>query len=292
MKKIIMILTACLSLSLTAAEEGLVLPHDKLPKLSGDALTISMQRGLQVYTNNCLGCHGLSFQRYNRTAKDLEISDEAMLENIIFSDAKIGDLMTNTMREKSAANWFGTAPPDLSLIARSRGTDWLYNYMRAFYQDESRPYGMNNSVFKDVGMPHVLETMQGIQTKTDKVKGLENTIEMAKADIAATRKLLEEGSTAEGLSEKIEKAQESIHVAEEELKTLSAAGEYFSLVKEGKLSPEEFNQSMADLVHFLDYVAEPIKRERQRLGIWVLLFILGFGCVAYLLKKEYWKDIH
>ncbi|MGX5174709.1 cytochrome c1 [Aliikangiella sp. IMCC44653] len=291
MKKLIMIVTACLSLSLTAAEQGLVLPNDKLPKLTGDMLKISMQRGLQVYVNNCLGCHGLEFQRYNRTAKDLGIPEEIMMENVVPKGSKIGDLMTNNMSPDAAANWFGTTPPDLSLIGRSRGSDWLYNYLRAFYKDESRPYGVNNTVFKDVGMPHALESMQGIQAKSEKVVALEGKIADATAAIAAARKKAEEGD-AEGTEAIIDAAEETMHAAEAELIALSKAGEFFTIVKDGQLTPAEFDQSMADLVNFLDYVGEPIKLERRRLGVWVLLFILGFGFIAYLLKKEYWKDIH
>lgn len=293
MKKLLIMLTACLSFSLSAAEGGLSLPNDKMPEYHGDRLKISMQRGMQVYMNNCMGCHALSFQRYNRTAKDLSIPEDVMMENLIFSDAKVGDLMTNNMQPKAAANWFGAAPPDLSVVARARGTHWLYNYLRAFYVDSSRPYGVNNSVFKEVGMPHVLENMQGMQAKTEKVKGLENDINYAKADIASANKALEEGSgNSSELSKTISSAEKIIHDAEAELTQLSAEGKYFAIIKEGLLSPEEFDKEMANLVNFLDYVGEPIKLERRSMGVWVLLFILCFGFVAYLLKKEYWKDIH
>lgn len=292
MKKLLITLTACLSFSLSAAEAGLTLPNDKLPIQHGDHLDISMQRGMQIYVNNCLGCHALSFQRYQRTANDIGIPESVMMENMIFSDAKIGDLMTNNMPEKAAANWFGTAPPDLSVVARARGTQWLYNYFRGFYVDDSRPYGVNNSVFKDVGMPHALEAMQGIQDKTETVKGLENDIRYAQADIATSRKALEGGGDSSSLNKKISDAEKVIHDAEAKLTELSAKGEYFTIIKPGYLTPQEFDVAMADLANFLDYVGEPIKRERMRLGVWVLLFIAFFGAVAYMLKKEYWKDIH
>lgn len=292
MRKILIALTACLSFSLSAAEAGLTLPNDKMPIKTGDYLDVSMQRGMQIYVNNCLGCHALSFQRYLRTANDIGIPEDVMMDNMIFSDAKIGDLITNNMPEKAAANWFGTTPPDLSLIARSRGTQWLYNYMRGFYIDDSRPYGVNNSVFKDVGMPHALEAMQGLQDKTETVKGLENDMLYAQADIATAVKELDEGGDKSSLNKKISEAEQIIHDAEEKLTELSAQGEYFTIVQPGYLTPEEFDVAMADLVNFLDYVGEPIKRERMRLGLWVLLFISFFGAVAYMLKKEYWKDIH
>ncbi len=291
MKKLIITISALFSLSLSAAEEGLTFPNDPLPELNGEQLIISEQRGMQVYMNNCMGCHGLEFQRYKRTAEDLKIPEEIMLENLVFSGGKIGDPMANNMNQEAAANWFGAAPPDLSLIARYRGTDWLYNYLRGFYQDESRPYGVNNGVFKDVGMPHVLENMQGLQAKSEKVKGLENDIAYAKGDIASANKILE-GSSDSAAKKTISEAQKLIHDAEAELVRLSTAGEYYTIVKEGLLTPQEYDQAMADLVNFLEYVGEPGKKARERLGVWVLLFIAVFGVLAYFMKKEFWKDIH
>lgn len=292
MKKLIITIGALFSFSLSAAEVGLTFPNDKLPKLTGDKLIISQQRGMQVYMNNCMGCHALEFQRYKRTANDLKIPEEVMMENLVFSDAKIGDLMTNNMQKAAAANWFGAAPPDLSLISRYRGTHWLYNYLRGFYQDESRTYGVNNGVFKDVGMPHVLENMQGLQAKSETVKGLENDIEYAQGDIATARKEIEEGGNAADAKKRIAEAENVIQEKEAKLVELSGKGEYFVLVKEGLLTPAEYDQAMADLVNFLDYIGEPGKKARQELGVWVLLFILLFGVLAYFLKKEYWKDIH
>ncbi|WP_196141109.1 cytochrome c1 [Aliikangiella sp. G2MR2-5] len=292
MRKLIIAISALFSLSLSAAEAGLTFPNDDMPKLTGDKLIIAQQNGAQIYMNNCMGCHALSFQRYKRTATDLKIPEDVMLDNLIFTGGKIGDLMTNNMNKKAAANWFGAAPPDLSLIARSRGNHWLYNYLRGFYQDESRPYGVNNGVFKDVGMPHVLELMQGIQAKTEQVKGLENDIEYAKADIANARKQIEDGNDVEAARKVLSAAEKLVHEKEAELVKLSKEGKYFEIVQEGNLNPEEFDHAMTDLVYFLDYVGEPIKQERKRLGVWVLLFILGFGVLAYFLKKEYWKDIH
>lgn len=277
---------------LAAGDGGLVLPNDSLPKLNGDALIVSQQRGMQVYMNNCMGCHALGFQRYQRTAQDLKIPENIMLANFVPAGQKIGDLMTNNMQKAYAANWFGAAPPDLSVVSRARGTQWLYNYLRAFYQDDSRPYGVNNSVFKDVGMPHALELMQGLQTKNKKVQVLEDKIASAQGEIASAKKKQEEGDDSGELDDLIEQAEKLIHDSEVELMAISESGEYFEILKQGQLSPEEFDQAMADLVNFLDYIGEPIKQKRKSLGVWVLLFILIFGIFAYLLKKEYWKDIH
>lgn len=290
--KISLLSLAGFSFSVLSSGGDAILPNDDMPHYSDHRLTMSMQKGLQVYMNNCMGCHSLKFQRYNRSAKDLEIPEDLMINNLMFTADKIGDLMTNNMPTASAENWFGSAPPDLSLIARSRNPHWLYNYLRGFYVDNSRPYGVNNSVFKDVGMPHALENLQGVQDKTDQVKALEDDIEYALGDIATAREALKSGEAAGDLNKVISEAEHLIHQKEEQLIELSAQGKYFTLIKEGELSPQEFDLAMADLVNFLEYVGEPIKRERQGMGIFVLLFILFFTGVAYLLKKEYWKDVH
>lgn len=276
-----------------ASGGGSHIPSDEMPQYSSDRLIVSMQKGMQVYMNNCMGCHGLALQRYNRSAKDLQMSEKMVIENLMFTADKIGDPMANNMQVATAEKWFGTAPPDLSLIARSRSTHWLYNYLRSFYQDDSRPYGVNNSVFADVGMPHALENMQGIQDKTEEVKGIENDIDYAHGEIATAREALKanEGS-ASTHNKAISKAETLIYEKELELIALSQAGNYFTLIKQGRLTAEEFDSSMTDLVNFLDYVGEPIKMERKAMGIYVLMFILFFTIVAYLLKKEYWKDVH
>lgn len=121
----------------------------------------SLQRGAKTFVNYCLSCHQASFMRYNRMAKDLGLTDEQVKENLMFASDKIGETMTIAMRAEDAQKWFGVTPPDLSVIARARGTDWLYTYLRTFYLDDSRPMGTNNLAFKDVGMPHVLWEQQG-----------------------------------------------------------------------------------------------------------------------------------
>ena len=168
----------------------------------------------------------------------------------------------------------------------------MYNYFRGFYKDDSRPYGVNNSVFADVGMPHALGRLQGLQDKTDKVKGLENDIAYSLGDIATARDSLKNGGNQKELNDLIEDAEHAIHEKEAELSELSATGEYFTLITEGALAPADFDAAMTDLVYFLDYVGEPIKRERKAMGIYVIMFLLFFTFVAYLLKKEYWKDVH
>ncbi|EKO3554089.1 cytochrome c1 [Vibrio fluvialis] len=158
MKKWIVILFAMLP-SLAMAAGGNV----HLDKAGNDLSdTASLQRGAKLFMNYCFGCHSTQYQRYERVATDLGIPADLMKENLILNpQTKIGELMENAIPDKSAAKWFGAPPPDLTLVARVRGVDWLYTYLRSFYADPSRPFGVNNIVFPSVGMPHVLEELQG-----------------------------------------------------------------------------------------------------------------------------------
>ena len=144
-----------------AASAGVELEHME-PNLADKA---SLQSGAKTYLNYCFGCHSTKYARYERIADDLEIPHELFMDNLVFNDAKIGELMEIAMPEKGAKRWFGATPPDLTLVTRLRGVDWFYSYLKGFYQDESRPWGVNNTVFPDVGMPHVLHELQGIQIK-------------------------------------------------------------------------------------------------------------------------------
>jgi len=208
----------------------------------------SLQNGAKLFMNYCFGCHSTQYQRYNRVARDLGIPDELMADNLVFTGAKVGELMENSMAEQDGAKWFGAAPPDLTLVARVRNPDWIYTYLRSFYVDESRPFGVNNVVFPSVGMPHVLEELQGIPTK------------------------ISEMHTVDGEEKEVIVAIET-----------DGSGEF---------SEEEYDEAVRDLVNFLTYSAEPIALERQSLGKWVLGFILLLFVVTYLLKKEFWRDVH
>ncbi len=223
----------------------------------------SLQRGLKYYVNYCMGCHSMQYQRFERNAQDLGIPNEIFEDNLLFGDRKIGELMTIAMPQDKAAKWFGTAPPDLTLIARLRGPDWLYTYLRSFYIDESRPWGVNNVVFKDVGMPHVLMELQGVQrmgcgpvTMLDE-KGHE------KRDTLTGAVMTEE--------------QCDVLVVDEGT---------------GELSKEEFDQAMYDLVNFLEYAGEPYRLTSERIGTYVLFYLAILFVVSYMLKREYWKDVH
>ena len=209
----------------------------------------SLQRGARTFVNYCLSCHSAKYQRFNRLAKDLGLTKQEVKENLMFVTDKIGDTMQVAMPSEEAAKWFGKAPPDLSVIARARGADWIYTYLQSFYQDDSRPWGVNNEVFKDVGMPNVLWELQGAQKPVYKTEK-----DMAGND--------------------------------------TQVFDHFEQVSPGSQSPEEFEETVRDLTNFLVYVGEPIQLKRHQMGKWVLLFIAVFFVLAYLLKKEYWKDVH
>ena len=214
----------------------------------------SLRRGAKAFGDYCYSCHAASFMRFNRIAKDLEMSEEDVRDMLIHTrgkkgdPTKIGELMKVSMTADYAKNAFGTAVPDLSLAARARGADWVYTYLRSFYVDSYRPTGFNNTVFPDVGMPHVLWRLQGLQ-------------------------------------EPVYKTVKHGDVEVEEL-------EGFEQVQAGTLSRVEYDMFLGDLVNFMVYIAEPVQVERRSLGWKVLLFLVVFFGFAYALKKEYWKDVH
>jgi len=139
----------------------------------------SLQRGAQIYVNNCLGCHTLKYQRYVKFVDHLELPAETIENNLIFTTnkdgeaTKIGSLILNSVNPDHATEAFGVMPPDLTLIARSRGADWLYTFLTSFYKDETRPLGVNNSLYSNVGMPHVLVWMEGLKKKSSETSGYE-----------------------------------------------------------------------------------------------------------------------
>ncbi len=208
----------------------------------------SLQRGAKTFVNYCLSCHSAAYMRYNRIGKDLGISDGVLKSNFMFGTDKVGDTMKIAMRQSDADSFFGVVPPDLSVIARSRGADWLYSYFKTFYVDDSRPLGVNNLTFKDVGMPHVLWELQGMQR---------------------------------------------LNAPEH-----NAGGHHFAtyedleLINHGSQTEEEYDQTVRDLVNFLVYLGEPIKLKRAKIGVWVILYLFVFMIIAYMLKKEYWRDVH
>jgi ubiquinol-cytochrome c reductase cytochrome c1 subunit len=224
----------------TAASEEMKLDH--APIDPRDA--ISIQRGAQVFANYCLSCHSAEAMRYNRL-EELGLSEQQINDNLMFATDKVGDTMTVAMRRGDAKTWFGVPPPDLSVIARARGADWLYTYLRTFYRDESRESGWNNLAFPNVGMPHVLYELQGQQ-------------------------VLKAHPGPEG---------------EPTVQTLV-------LETPGKLSPGDYDKLSADLVNYLVFMSEPARETRIRIGYAVLIFLGVLFVPVYLLKREYWKDVH
>lgn len=208
--------------------------------------TASLQRGARLFFNYCSGCHSLQYMRYSRIAEDLKLDEKDVANNLIFTSAKIGDKAINDMPAANATLWFGKAPPDLSLEARAKGSDWIYNYLKSFYLDPSRPVGWNNTVFPDASMPNALWELQGLQ-------------------IAVRH------PAAEGHEAGIDKL---------EIKT------------PGRLDAVQYDQAVTDITAFLQYVGEPAALKRESIGIWVLLYLALFTFIAWLLKHEYWKDVH
>ncbi len=129
--------------------------------------TVSLQNGAKLFMNYCSGCHAISFMRYNRIAKDLDLSDSAVAENLMFAGEKVGDLITTAMPEDAASKWFGGTPPDLSLVARSKGTNWIYSYLRGFYADDSKIFGVNNKVLANASMPDALWSLKESQSEAE-----------------------------------------------------------------------------------------------------------------------------
>jgi ubiquinol-cytochrome c reductase cytochrome c1 subunit len=243
MKRQLLMLLVLVS-PLALANEGEGLQHAEV-SLSSKA---SLQRGARTFVNYCVSCHSAGYARYSRVAADLGIPDKVMAQQMMFTTDKVGNTMQVAMRKDDAEAWFGVSPPDLSVIARARGADWLTSFLTSFYLDPMRPTGVNNLVFKDTAMPHVLWELQGLKR-------------------AAVETRTEDGREVTRITG---------------LETVSI----------GLQSEEEYAGTVRDLVNFLVYLGEPAKLKRYTVGFWSMLFLLGFWGVTYLLKKEYWRDVH
>lgn len=250
-KKIFIIVAALFGMIQTGlASEGGGFPNLPFTAMIHDQE--SLQRGAKYYMNYCAGCHSLSFQRYNRTFKDLGIDPEIGEENLIFTGAKPVEQMHNALDKVQAEKWFGQAPPDLSLTARAKGGSYVYNYLLAFYVDDSRPLGFNNAVFPGASMPNPLWQLQGLQKPIfEKHESCEN----GKCE------------THEVLSG-------------------------FELITKGQESESGYRQISYDISNFLTYVADPSALARAKIGPWALLFIALLTVLFYFLKREFWRDVH
>lgn len=204
----------------------------------------SVQRGAALFSNYCMGCHSAQFVRYQRLVEDLDLSEDEVLGYLAFGEQDLSDYMLAAMRVEDATEWFGAAPPDLSLTARSKGPDWIYTFLRSYYLTDE---GWNNRVLEYPSMPHVLWELQGIQR--------------------AVTETSEDGG---------------------EVRTEVVALE---LDEPGLLSPADYDSLVRDIVAFMEYIAEPAILKRERMGVWVLLFLSVFTFISYLLYQEYWKDV-
>ena len=251
MKKIILTLVAALGIAAgaQAAEGGIA--WDKAPVNTSD--TASLQNGAKIFVNYCLSCHGMSFVRYRRLT-ELGLREQQVKDNLMFTDKKIGDTMEVAMTAKQGKAWFGTTPPDLTLIARSRagaggsGADYLYTYMRSFYRDPASQTGWNNVVFNNVAMPHVMWELQGERKPVFQVK------------------------------------------KEGERETHVFTGKW-EQVTPGTMEPALYDQAVGDLVNYLQWMGEPAQKSRKTIGAIVLAFLAVFAYVAWRLNAAYWKDV-
>ncbi len=236
----------------------------------------SLQNGARLFVNYCLSCHAMSYMRYNRIGQDLGLSDEQVADNLVLAGEKVVERMTVAMEPGDAERWFGIVPPDLSVIARARGADYLYSYLVTFYRDDnpSRPFGVNNVVLSGAAMPHVLWPLQGHQR-------------YVKDDV--------EGTIASEHVSRLESAGDEILVHREV--TLSDgkvvdATDRLQVAIDGSMLPGQYRDAARDLVNFLVYASEPAQLKRYGIGIWVLLFLAALFVLSRMLYKEYWKDVH
>lgn len=254
MKKLLVVLLMALLPALSFADEhGAGLESVDIDVSDKSAL----QDGARTFVDYCMGCHSAKFQRYERVADDLGISHERMLEKLAPAGAKIGDHMTIGMQPAGAKTWFGAAPPDLTLVARVRGTDWLYGYLRSFYEDPTRPWGVNNTVFPGVAMPNVLEGLQGRQRLACK---------------------------------EVQRVEDGGKHTDTPLNH-EACDQLIIVPNTGTLTEAQFDEKVKNLVTFLAYSANPDKLQHRRIGTYVLLYLAVLFILAWLLKREFWKDI-
>ena len=206
----------------------------------------SLQRGAQQFMNYCAGCHSLKYLRYSRMAEDLGLTEEEVMNNLNLTGASFGEHIVSSMPAEQAATWFGQVPPDLTLVTRVRGSDWVYTYMKSFYLDETRPLGWNNTLFPNASMPNPFWQQQGLQRAVF-------------GEVDATGE---------------------------------APVEHLEIATPGTQTAAEFNQTVRDLTTFLEYAGEPAALKRQSIGVWVLVFLSFLTLLAWLLKNEYWRDVH
>jgi len=276
MKQLLAALLMCLSSACAwAAEGGYHL--DKAPERITDMA--ALQNGAKLFVNYCLNCHSANAMRYNKLM-DLGLTEDEIKKNLLFTTDKVGDLMQVALTPEDAKKWFGTTPPDLSVIARAKstnlgpsGVDYVYTYLRTFYRDAARPTGWNNLVFPDVGMPHALWQVQGPRTME--------------------RVHTERGE--DGQWHRSTTTYDPYGFATVKIETLSdykgIAGEKITFSGVSQQQQAAYDSDMADLANFLGWMAEPGQQLRKQIGVWVLLFLALFLVVAWRLNAAYWKHV-
>ena len=208
----------------------------------------SLQRGARNFMNYCSGCHSAQYVRFNTIGKHLDLSEEQLIDNLMFNAEKTFETIRAAMPPEDAARWFGVAPPDMSLIARSRGADYVFNFLKGFYVSETSPTGVDNVVLAGTSMPHVLWELQGFQS-----------------------------------------ANFEHHENDDGSVTTTFLG--FEPVSAGSMDAEEYDEFVRDTTNFLAFIAEPIRQDRRKIGVWVLMFLIFFFVLAAQLKKQIWKDV-
>ena len=248
------LVAATLLFSLVAAASAAPVPGEWQQWKAGNEIgnTTSLQRGARNFMGYCAGCHSLKYQRYSRLGEDLGIPEAELEKYIVPAGSKKTDYVVTALAYEDGNAWFGKAPPDLSLITRSKGTDYVFQFLKAYYADPATPSGVNNLALPGTAMPHVLSSLQGVP---------------------------------EAVFETVESKGEGGETVSERRFVRFEAG------VPGQLSAADYDAFVRDTVNFLEYVGEPVKAKRIGLGIWVILFLLVFTLFAYLLKQEYWKDV-
>jgi len=268
MKALVVLFALAAQLAL-AAEEPVRL--DSAPIDPRDVA--SLQSGARIFVNYCLNCHSAGMMRYHKLL-DLGLTEQQVKENLLFTTDKIGELMNVAMTRKDAKEWLGTAPPDLSVIARARGPDWLYTYMRSFYRDPESATGWNNMVFERVAMPHVLWTLSGQQVQEQrKFKNMEQAEAVGRQQKSAWKIDVLTPDQAGKDGERFI------------LKTIRTE-------TAGSLSQIDYDIMVRDLVNFMTWMSEPNQITRKQVGYVVMLVLLVLLVLTYLLYKEFWKDVH
>lgn len=209
----------------------------------------SLQRGARNFMNYCSGCHSAQYVRYKTIGKYLGLSEEQLIDNLMFNADKTFETIQATMPSADAKRWYGVAPPDLSLMARARGADHVYNFLKGFYVSDDSPTGVDNLVLAGTSMPHVLWELQGYQT-----------------------------------------AHFTEHSNEDGSMTMTFDG--FEALSPGTMDAEDYDDFVRDTVNFLAYIAEPVRSDRRKLGVWVLMYLIFFFILASMLKKQIWKDVN